>query len=63
MDRQLRTVTQTAAQVKEYIRIFERAPALKVAGLEDTYKVLVDFGDAVLAGRLCKTGAKFVTWS
>ena len=63
VDRQLRTVTQTAAQVKEYIRIFERAPALKVAGLEDTYKVLVDFGDAVLAGRLCKTGAKFVTWS
>ena len=63
VDRQLRTVTQTAAQVKEYIRIFERAPALKVAGLEDTYKVLVDFGDAVLAGRLCKTGTKFVTWS
>ena len=63
VDRQLRAVTQTAAQVKEYIRIFERAPALKVAGLEDTYKVLVDFGDAVLAGRLCKTGAKFVTWS
>ena len=63
VDRQLRTVTQTAAQVKEYIRIFERAPALKVAGLEDTYKVLVDFGDVVLAGRLCKTGAKFVTWS
>ena len=55
-------VTQTAEQVKEYMRIFERAPALKVAGLEDTYKVLADFGDAVLAGRSCKTGAKFVTW-
>ena len=62
VDRQLRTVTQTAVQVKEYMRIFERAPALKVAGLEDTYKVLADFGDAVLAGRSCKTGAKFVTW-
>ena len=62
VDRQLRMVTQTAEQVKEYMRIFERAPALKVAGLEDTYKVLADFGDAVLAGRLCKTGAKFVTW-
>ena len=62
IDRKLRTVTQVAAQVKEYMQIFDRAPALKAAGLEDTYKVLVDFGDAVLAGRLCKTGAKFVTW-
>ena len=62
VDRQLRMVTQTAEQVKEYMRIFERAPALKVAGLEDTYKVLADFGDAVLAGRLGKKGARFVTW-
>ena len=62
MDRQLRTVTQTAVQVKEYMRIFERAPALKAAGLDEAYKVLADFGDAVLAGRSCKTGAKFVTW-
>ena len=60
--RQLRTVTQTAVQVKEYMRIFERAPALKVAGLDEDYKVLADFGDAVLAGRSCKTGAKFMTW-
>ena len=62
VDRQLRTVTQTAVQVKEYMRIFERAPALKAAGLDEDYKVLADFGDAVLAGRSCKTGAKFVTW-
>ena len=44
------------------MRIFERAPALKAAGLDEDYKVLADFGDAVLAGRSCKTGAKFVTW-
>ena len=62
VDRQLRTVMQAAGQVKEYMRIFERAPALKAVGLEDAYKVLVDFSDAVLAGRFCKTGAKFVTW-
>ena len=62
VDRQLRTVIQTAGHVKEYMRIFERAPALKVVGLDDTYKVLADFGDTVLAGRSCKTGAKFVTW-
>ena len=62
VDRQLRTVIQTAGHVKEYMRIFERAPALKAIGLEDSYKVLADFGDAVLAGRSCKAGAKFVTW-
>ena len=62
VDKQLRTVIQTAGQVKEYMRIFERAPALKATGLEDTYKVLADFGDAVLAGQLGKKGARFVTW-
>ena len=62
VDRQLRTVIQAAGQVKEYMRIFERAPALKAVGLEDTYKVLADFGDAVLAGQLGKKGARFVTW-
>ena len=62
VDKQLRTVIQTAGQVKEYMRIFECAPALKAVGLEDTYKVLSDFGDAVLAGQLGKKGARFVTW-
>ena len=62
VDWQLRTVIQAAGQVKEYMRIFERAPALKAVGLQDTFKVLADFGYAVLAGRSCKTGAKFVTW-
>ena len=62
VDRQLRTVIQVAAQVKEYMQICDRAPALKAVGLEDTYKVLADFGDAVLAGQLGKKGARFVTW-
>ena len=62
VDRQLRTVIQTAGHVKEYMRVFERAPALKAVGLDDTYKVLADFGDAVLAGQLGKKGARFVTW-
>ena len=57
VDRQLRTVIQTAGHVKEYMR-----PALKAIGLEDSYKVLADFGDAVLAGQLGKKGARFVTW-
>ena len=62
VDRKLRTVTQVAAQVKEYMQIFDRAPALKAVGLDDTHKVLADFGNAVLAGQLGKKGAKFVTW-
>ena len=61
-DRQLQTVIQTTGQVKEYMRIFERASALKAVGLQDTFKVLADFGDAVLAGQLGKKGAQFVTW-
>ena len=61
-DRQLRTVVQTAAQTKEYLRMLERTPTLKAVGLNEDYKILADFGDAVLAGRCCKTGAKFVTW-
>ena len=62
VDRQLRTVIQTAGHIKEYMQIFECAPALKAIGLEDSYKVLADFGDAVLAGQLGKKGARFVTW-
>ena len=34
VDRQLRTVIQAAGQVKEYMRIFERAPALKAVALK-----------------------------
>ena len=42
VDRKLRTVIQTTGQVKEYMRVFEHAPALKAVGLEDTYKILAD---------------------
>ncbi len=44
VDRQLRTVMQTATQAKEYMRILERAPALKVVGLDDE---LLQFNAAV----------------
>ena len=36
VDRQLRTVIQAAGQVKEYMRVFERAPAVEAVGLEET---------------------------
>ena len=61
-DASLQTVIQIASQVREYMPIFARAPALKAIGLEGSYKILADFGDAVLAGRLGKKGARFVTW-
>ena len=61
-DRQLRTVLQTAAQTKEYLRMLERTPTLKAVGLDEDYKILADFGNAVLARQLGKKGARFVTW-
>ena len=61
-DQQLQTVTQTVAQVKEYLRIMERAPTLKAVGLDEQYKILAEFDDIVLAGRMSKNGARFVTW-
>ena len=61
-DRQLQTVTQTVAHVKEYWRIMERAPTLKAVDLDENYKILAEFDDTVLAGRMSKSGARFVTW-
>ena len=61
-DRQLQTVTQTVAHVKEYLRIMERAPTLKAVDLDENYKILAEFDDTVLAGRMSKSGARFVTW-
>ena len=61
-DRQLQTVTQTVAQVKEYLRIMERSPTLKAVGLDEQYKILAEFDDIVLAGRMSKNGVRFVTW-
>ena len=48
--------------VAEYMYQMERAPILKVDGLEDSYKVLADFNGTVLAGVQSKHGVHFVTW-
>lgn len=48
--------------VAEYMYQMERAPILKVDGLEDSYKVLADFNVVVLAGCPSKYGVQFVTW-
>lgn len=48
--------------VAEYMYQMERAPILKVDGLEDSYRVLADFNGVVLAGCPSKYGTQFVTW-
>ena len=40
----------------------ERAPTLKAIDLSEDYKILAEFDDTVLAGRMSKNGARFVTW-
>ena len=46
----------------EYMAIQETAPRLKASGLDGDYRVLADFGDAVLAGHPTERGVQFVTW-
>nr|WP_302658887.1 hypothetical protein [uncultured Dysosmobacter sp.] len=58
----LQTVIDTAKTTSEYMAILETAPLLKASGLHGDYRVLADFGDAVLAGHPTERGVQFVTW-
>ena len=58
----LRSVIDTAKTTSEYMAILETAPLLKASGLHGDYRVLTDFGDAVLAGHPTERGVRFVTW-
>ena len=58
----LQTVIHTAAMTAEYMTAMERAPKLQATGLEGDYRILADFGDAVLAGHPSERGVQFVTW-
>ena len=58
----LQTVIDTAKMTSEYMAILEYAPQLKASGLVGGYRVLADFGDAVLAGHPTECGVQFVTW-
>ena len=58
----LQTVIDTAKMTSEYMAILEIAPRLKASGLDGDYRVLADFGDAVLAGHPTERGVQFVTW-
>lgn len=58
----LQTVIHIAAMTAEYMTAMERAPVLQATGLEGDYRILADFGDAVLAGYPSERGVQFVTW-
>ena len=58
----LQTVIDTVKMTSEYMAILETAPRLKASGLDGDYRVLADFGDAVLAAHPTKRGVQFVTW-
>ena len=58
----LQTVIDIAKTTSEYMAILETAPLLKASGLHGDYRVLADFGDAVLAGHPTERGVQFVTW-
>ena len=55
-------VIDIAKMTSEYMAILETAPRLKASGLHGEYRVLADFGDAVLAGHPTERGVQFVTW-
>lgn len=58
----LQVVIDTAKMTSEYMAILEYAPQLKASGLTGDYRILADFGDAVLAGHPAERGVQFVTW-
>ena len=58
----LQAVIDTAKMTSEYMAILEYAPQLKATDLTGDYRILADFGDAVLAGHATERGVQFVTW-
>ena len=58
----LQTVIDTAQTTSEYMANLEIAPQLNASGLHGDYRILADFGDAVLAGHPTERGVQFVTW-
>ena len=58
----LQSVIDTAKMTSEYMAILENAPRLKASGLHGDYRVLADFGSAVLACHPTERGVQFVTW-
>ena len=55
-------IEDIAAKTLEYMTAMESAPRLKAGGLTGDYRILADFGSAVLAGHPTERGVQFVTW-
>ena len=57
-------VAATADEVYGYVEAMENAPPLRAAGLREDFRLLADFGGAVLAGQERENGLgyQFVTW-
>lgn len=61
-DAALERVRGIAFTTREYMNLLDKAPPLTADGLEDGYNLLAEFNGTVLAGRLTKYGAQFITW-
>ena len=59
----LERATDIARITDAYMNQIESAPVLKAGSLDESYKLLADFNDTVLAGHLTKYGVQFITWS
>ena len=57
-------VAVTADDVYGYVEAIENAPLLRAPGLQEEFRLLADFGGAVLAGQERENGLgyQFVTW-
>ncbi len=58
----LREAVRTVETTAGYMKLMEAAPPLKARGLEGDYRLLAEFGNAVLAGHPTGQGVEFVTW-
>ena len=58
----LERATDIAKITDAYMSQIESAPVLKAGSLDESYKLLADFNDTVLAGHLTKYGVQFITW-
>ena len=58
-------VAETAEMVSEYMEAVQNAPLLQAPGLKEEFRLLADFGGAVLSGRERPDGSgyQFATWT
>lgn len=57
------SLKSAAELVREYVNAMSQAPDLNVPNLSQPYKLLAQYGNIVLAGKVLKSGSfEFVTW-